>query len=159
MTTNPEPATGTAEATVTHVFDAPRDLVWKVWTDPAHAKHWWGPAGFTTPIYEADLRPGGKLVRHMRAPDGTIVESEGIFEEVVAPERLVTSGELERPGEPAFAIRTSVTFQEQGEKTLVTVHQAYSKMTAAAAEKAAEGARGGWAQSVARLETYLASLT
>jgi len=158
MTTNPETAAGSAEFTMSHVFNAPRDLVWKVWTDPAHAKHWWGPEGFTTPVYESDLRPGGALVRHMRAPDGTITRSTGINEEVVAPERLVTSGQLERPGQPAFEIRTSVTFQEHDGKTTVTVHQAYSKMPAAAAAGAVEGARTGWSQAVDRHEADIESL-
>jgi uncharacterized protein YndB with AHSA1/START domain len=158
MTTNPETATGSAELTVTRVFNAPRDLVWKVWTDPAHAKHWWGPNGFTTTVYESDLRPGGALVRHMRAPDGTVVRSTGTYDEVVAPERLVSSGQLERPGEPAFEIRTSVVFQEHDGKTTVTLHQAYSKMTAAAAAGAAEGARNGWSHSLDRFEAYLESL-
>ena len=93
----------------------------------------------------------------MRAPDGTITRSTGINEEVVAPERLVTSGQLERPGQPAFEIRTSVTFKEHDGKTTVTVHQVYSKMTAAAAAGAVEGARSGWSQSLDRFEAYLES--
>jgi uncharacterized protein YndB with AHSA1/START domain len=157
MTTNSETAAGSAEFTMTRVFNAPRDLVWKAWTDPAHAKHWWGPIGFTTTVYESDLRPGGAIVRHMRAPDGTIVRSMGTYEEVVAAERLVSSGQLERPGELPFEVRTTVTFQEHDGKTTVAVHQAYSKMTAAAAAAAVEGARDGWSQAIGRLEAYLES--
>ena len=45
---------------IKRTFDAPRDLVWKVWSDPDQAKHWWGPKGFTLPFVEMDQRPGGK---------------------------------------------------------------------------------------------------
>jgi uncharacterized protein YndB with AHSA1/START domain len=156
MTTNPEAAQGSVELTMTRVFNAPRNLVWTVWTEPAHAMQWWGPHGFTTPVYEADLRPGGALVVHMRAPDGTIFPSTGTFEEVVPPERLVMFGEVEIAGEPAFEARTSVTFEEHDGKTTVTVHQAYSKLTAAGAGAVA-GAREGWSQQLDRLEAYLSA--
>lgn len=156
MMNDPEP-TGVADLTVTRVFAAPRDLLWTVWTEPAHAERWWGPDGFTTTIVESDLRPGGALVREMRAPDGAIVVATGTYDEVVPPERLVTSGELERPGQPAFGIRTSVVFEEHDGKTTVTVHQTYSKLTPSAAAGAAEGAQVGWPQTFARLEAYLAS--
>ena len=66
-------ATGTKpdhELTVTRVFDAPRELVFTMWTDPEHMAQWWGPQGFTNPVCEMDVRVGGAIRIHMRGPDG-----------------------------------------------------------------------------------------
>jgi uncharacterized protein YndB with AHSA1/START domain len=142
---------------MTRVFNAPRALVWAVWTDPKHATHWWGPHGFTTPVYEADLRSGGAFRVHMRAPDGTIFPNVGTFEEVVAPERLVMFGVVEIGGSVAFEARTTVTFEERGATTAVIVHQAYLNVTAAGAD-AISGAREGWTQQFERFEAYLGGL-
>jgi uncharacterized protein YndB with AHSA1/START domain len=60
------------ELTITRVFDAPRALVFEVWTDPKHLAQWWGPQGFTNPVCEFDARVGGELRIHMRGPDGSI---------------------------------------------------------------------------------------
>jgi hypothetical protein len=60
----------TERMVVTRVFDAPRELVWKAWTDPKYAMQWWGPKGFTAPFCEMDFRVGGKFLYCMRAPDG-----------------------------------------------------------------------------------------
>jgi uncharacterized protein YndB with AHSA1/START domain len=152
-----ESATQPLELSVTRVFNAPRALVWAVWTDPKHAMHWWGPDGFTTPVYEADLRSGGVLRVHMRAPDGTIFPSVGTFEEVVVPERVVTFGVVEIGGTPAFEARTTVTFEEHDGKTTVIVHQSYAKINAAG-EDAIEGAHQGWTQQLDRLDDYLRSM-
>jgi uncharacterized protein YndB with AHSA1/START domain len=56
------------ELVLTRLFDAPRELVWKVWTDPKHVARWWRPHGFTNPVCELDVRPGGALRIHMRRP-------------------------------------------------------------------------------------------
>src|SRR5258708_29275739 len=76
------------ELVITRIFDAPRELVFKVWTDPKHLAQWWGPQGFTNPVCEIDLRPGGALRIVMRAPDGAEHPMTGIYREIVAPERL-----------------------------------------------------------------------
>jgi uncharacterized protein YndB with AHSA1/START domain len=55
---------------VTRIFDAPRELVWKAWTDPQYVKQWWGPKGFTAPFCQMDFRVGGKFLYCMRTPDG-----------------------------------------------------------------------------------------
>ncbi len=146
-----------AELLITREFNAPRDLVWSVWTDPKHAMQWWGPRGFTTPLYESDLRPGGTVRVHMRAPDGTIYPSVGTFEEVVAPERLVTFSVVDIGGAVAFEVRVTVTFEEHGRTTTVTVHQAFSKISAAGSN-AISGANQGWNQQLDRLEVYLREL-
>ena len=73
------------------VFDAPRELVFKAWTDPKMMARWWGPTYFTNPVCELDARPGGAILIHMTSPDGTAYPMKGTFEEVVPPERLAFS--------------------------------------------------------------------
>jgi uncharacterized protein YndB with AHSA1/START domain len=154
MTTKTDDAP--AELTMTRVFDAPRSLVWEVWTNPKHAARWWGPEGFSNPVYESDLRPGGRLNIHMRAPDGTICPMTGVYEEVAAPERLVFFAAAGMDGAVAFDARTTVTFEEHAGKTTVSVRQTYHNLTPAAAP-ALEGAPMGWSQTLDRLAAYLAN--
>src|SRR5262245_41399320 len=74
---------------ITRVFDAPRALVWKAWTEPEHFKKWWGPKDFTAPVAQIDLRVGGKYLACMRGPDGKDYWSTGVYREIVPNERLV----------------------------------------------------------------------
>src|SRR6266568_1315682 len=74
---------------IERIFDAPPNLVFKAWTDPKQVAQWWGPKGFTNPVCEMDARPGGAFVIHMRAPDGTVYPTKGVFREIIEPERLV----------------------------------------------------------------------
>ncbi len=137
---------------LTRVFDAPRQLVFEAWTRPEHLRHWWGPQGFTLPICEVDLRPGGAFRLGMRGPDGTDYPFPGVYEEIVAPERLVTLGTIR--GKPGSEVRTTVTFEELGGKTKVTVRQVYFFE----ADEATRGATVGWTQSLDRLGELLARL-
>jgi uncharacterized protein YndB with AHSA1/START domain len=78
--------------TITRVFDAPRELVWKAWTDPKYIMQWWGPKGFTAPVCEMDFRVGGKLLCCMSAPDGQICGWNAVeFHEIVPHEKIVSS--------------------------------------------------------------------
>jgi uncharacterized protein YndB with AHSA1/START domain len=76
---------------VTRVFDAPRELVWKAWTEPKYVMQWWGPHGFTTPFCEMDFRVGGKFLYCMRAPDGQEGWVGGEYHEIVLHEKIVSS--------------------------------------------------------------------
>jgi uncharacterized protein YndB with AHSA1/START domain len=76
---------------VTRVFDAPRELVWKAWTDPKYVMQWWGPKGFTAPFCEMDFRVGGKFLYCMRAPDGQEFWNGGEYHEIVLHEKIVSS--------------------------------------------------------------------
>lgn len=108
------------EIVFTRIFDAPRELVWKAWTDPKHLAQWWGPKGFTNTIQEIDAKPGGIWRFVMHGPDGTDYQNQIVFVEVVKPERLVYrhgSGVADDPGE----FQTIVTFAEQGGKTELTM--------------------------------------
>ena len=77
---------------VTRVFDAPRELVWKAWTDPKYIMQWWGPKGFTAPVCEMDFRVGGKLLCCMNAPDGQLCGWNAVeYHEIVLYEKIVSS--------------------------------------------------------------------
>jgi Activator of Hsp90 ATPase homolog 1-like protein len=68
------------ELVLTRVFDAPRELVFKAWTDPKCVAQWWRPRGFTNPVCEVDVRPGGAIRIHMRGPDGTVYPMTGVYQ-------------------------------------------------------------------------------
>jgi uncharacterized protein YndB with AHSA1/START domain len=145
------------ELIITRILDAPRELVFKVWTDPKHLAQWWGPNGFTNPVCELDVRPGGAIRIHMRAPDGTIYPMTGTFQEIVEPERIVfVSAALDQKGQPMFEVLTTVTFAEQGGKTKQTMRARVIKMTPQAAPYIA-GMEQGWTQSLERLAAYVAT--
>ena len=76
---------------LTRIFDAPREMVFKAWTDPERLKHWWGPKGFTNPVCEMNPRTGGAILIDMRGPDGRVYP---IIHEIVEPERLAKAVEL-----------------------------------------------------------------
>jgi uncharacterized protein YndB with AHSA1/START domain len=143
------------ELVLKRVFNAPRERVWKAWTDPRRLAQWWGPAGFTNPVCEADVRPGGAIRIDMRGPDGTVYPMTGVYREVVAPERLVfTASALDEKGRPLFEVLNTVTFAKQGGKTLLTVRAQVVNKTAGA-DAYLEGMEAGWSQSLVRLEALL----
>ncbi len=112
--------------TMTRVFDAPRNLVYKAWTDPGHLAQWWGPHGFTNPVCEVDLRPGGTWRIDMRGPDGTIYPNTGRYLEVVERERLVYTDIVDDDAtawgdSPPPSSVSTVTFEDAGSQTKVTV--------------------------------------
>jgi len=144
------------ETAITRTFRAPRELVFKVWTDPRHVAQWWGPHEFTNPVCELDVRPGGAIRIHMRGPDGTIYPMTGVYQEIAEPERLVfTSAALDKEGNPLFEVLHTVTFAEHEGKTTLTVKARVVKSTAEAAPYLG-GMEAGWTQSLDRLETHLA---
>src|SRR5581483_10516803 len=128
------------------VFDAPRELVWKAWTDPKHLAQWWGPHGFSNPVCEVGARPGGVFRIHMRAPDGTVYPSEGVVREFEPVERLAfTSG-----FEGVLDVLSTVRFTENAGKTTVHVNANVIRATAEAAPYLA-GMEEGWSQTLERL--------
>jgi uncharacterized protein YndB with AHSA1/START domain len=142
---------------LTRTFDAPRSLVFEAWTDPKHLARWWGPHGFTNPLCEVDVRPGGGIRIDMVGPDGTVYPMKGVFHEVVEPERLVfTSSALEdEQGHPRLEVHNTITFAEHDGKTTLTVKAVVVKATPEAAT-ALSGMEVGWTQSLERLEAELA---
>jgi uncharacterized protein YndB with AHSA1/START domain len=152
-----KPATKSArqELIIIRTFDAPRKLVWKAWTDPKHLKQWWGPHGFTNPVCEVDVRPGGGIRIDMRGPDGTVYPMTGVYQEIIEPKRMVfTSGALDAKGKPLFEVLTTVTFAEFAGKTKVTLHASVSSTTAEGAPHLA-GMEEGWSQSLDRFAEHV----
>lgn len=152
---SPNEALGVPDMLVTRLLDAPRELVFSVWTDAEQLRQWWGPKGFTNPVCEVSSRSGGAIRIHMRAPNGTIYPMIGTYQEVVAPERLVfKSSALDENGQPLFEVLHTVTFAAEGHKTRLTV-QANVLTTTAAGVPHLKGAQEGWSQSLDRLNTRL----
>jgi uncharacterized protein YndB with AHSA1/START domain len=88
------------ELVIMRVFNAPRDIVWKAWTDPKYAVHWWGPKDYPATQLEMDVRPGGVWRGQLRSvEDGRILSHRGVFREVSAPERLVFTFAWDEEGE------------------------------------------------------------
>jgi len=143
---------------LTRVFDAPRELLFKAWTDTKHLQQWWGPNGFTNPVCELDTRAGGALRIDMRAPDGVVYPMKGVIEEIIAPERLVfISSALDDKGDSMFDILNIVTFAAQRGKTALTLQARVIKATAQAPQYL-KGMEAGWTQSLDRLNSHLVSM-
>ena len=107
------------EIAATRVFDAPRELVWRMWTDPRHVVHWWGPNGFTNTIHEMDVRPGGEWRFVMHGPDGTDYQNKVVYKEVVRPSRLSYT-HVSGPVFDAF-----IDFVDLGGKTEVSMRMVF----------------------------------
>jgi len=145
---------------ITRVFDAPRALVFGAWTEPRHLAKWWSPKGFTNPVCELDLRPGGRIRIDMRAPDGVVYAMGGAFEEILPPERLVftsTAG-ADADGNPMLENRNTITFDDDAGKTKLTVHvlvlRAAPEMAGALA-----GMEQGWSETIDKLSEYVRTMT
>jgi uncharacterized protein YndB with AHSA1/START domain len=121
LQSGPETASPTAdrEIILTRAFDAPRDLVFQAWTDPAHLPHWFGPHGFSLTIHEIDVRPGGMWRYIMHGPDGTDYTNRMVYQEVVRPERLVYLHGEDVDDDPD-AFHVTVSFEEEDGRTRVT---------------------------------------
>ncbi|HEY0264408.1 MAG TPA: SRPBCC domain-containing protein [Granulicella sp.] len=162
---------GSEELVITREFDAPRELVYKCWTEPERLTEWWlGPGGSRLTIKHADIRPGGTMVYGMRMPDGKMVWLRWAFRDLTPPSRIVLVvsfvDEQENPlphaSAPALLERLStVTFEEQGGKTLMTFRS--QMMYAREEDRAAsrtffEGMQQGWTGLLNSLEAYLKTL-
>jgi len=138
-------------------FDAPRDLVFSVWTDPKHLAQWWGPLGFTTTTSRFDMRPGGVWRFVMHGPDGRDYQNRITYEEVVPPQRIVYRHGGGDDVEPVrFA--TTVTFDDLRGRTRITMRMDFA--SAAERDRVIKeyGADQGLAQTLARLEQHVAKM-
>jgi uncharacterized protein YndB with AHSA1/START domain len=141
------------EMVISRLYDAPPELVFKAWTDPEHLKHWWGPNGFTITTHAFEMKVGGTWRFTMHGPDGTDYPNLTTFLVVEPPKRLVYDhGENdERPR----MFQTTVTFEQQGKQTLLTLRALFD--TAAERDRvcAEVGAIEGGKQTLARLAEFL----
>jgi uncharacterized protein YndB with AHSA1/START domain len=137
---------------VTRTVDAPREVVWKVWTDPAHAGAWWGPNGFTTTTKTMDVRVGGMWLFTMHGPDGTDYPNKITYREVVRPERLAY---IHGDDVDADQFRTVVTFSEDGERTRVRMVATFPSVAIRDELAARVGAVEGGAQHLDNAAAYI----
>lgn len=149
--------TADREIFITRTFNAPRELVFKVWTDPEHIAHWWGPTGFTTTVHEMDVRPGGVWRLTMRDSNGVDYPNRSVFEEVVPPARLVFTNGWDRE-ENQEQFRVTVEFEDQGDKTLISMRMVFGSVEACRKVVEQYGAIEGNRQTLDRLEAYLAAM-
>ncbi len=140
-------------------FDAPRALVFQAWTTAEHMKNWFSPEHFTTPEATIECRPGGKFDICMQAPDGKQYWSRGRFIDVVPGESLSfeAGAHVDDSGEAPFAVRTFVTFADEGDGTLMNVRQEY-EIYDEAGKMAVGGAQQGWRTTLDKLEHEVARI-
>ncbi|NLE23698.1 MAG: SRPBCC domain-containing protein [Actinobacteria bacterium] len=152
--------------TITREFDAPRELVYKAWTDCDHFVHWFSPKEFTTSHCSIDLRPGGVWTSAMRSPEGNDFYSSGTFVEIDEPSRFVIDGgfsdaqgnrvsaqEYGMSDDMPSEERMTVTLEEHGSRTRMTVRQS---IPSDVAER--NGAPQGWQETLDKLDAYLSEL-
>ena len=153
------------ELTITRIFDAPREKVWKAWTAPEEVKKWWGPKNFTAPVSKIDLRVGGKYLSCMRGPDGKDYWSTGVYRELVPMERIVVTDSFAdekgnvvpashygMTGDFPLELLVTVTFEQLGNKTkMVLRHEGIpSGMMRELTET-------GWSESFDKLAEHIAA--
>src|SRR5215471_20304438 len=149
--------TAEREITISRVFNAPRALVFKAWTNAQELAQWWGPKGFTNPVCEIDARVGGAIRIHMRSPDGSVYPMRGEFREIVPPKRLVfTNIAVDAADKPIIEGLTTVTFTERGGKTMMTLHTR-GRAVVDYAVGYLQGMEMGWTGSIDKLEALLAT--
>ena len=159
MSTRNETLNDTAERenVITRVFNAPRELVFQAWTDPKHLINWWGPRGFTNSVKEINVKSGGVWLFTMNGPHGNF-PSRVVFEEIVAPQSLILRIDSGVENDP-FQFEMIVTFEEEGNKTKLTMRQVFStkaiRDTLDNEFKAVEGAH----QTLDKLEEELVTMS
>jgi uncharacterized protein YndB with AHSA1/START domain len=147
------------ELVLTRIIDAPRERVFRAWTDPKLLVEWWAPRPLTTPVCEIDLRPGGVCRTVMRDPDGKEYPNTGVYLEIVANERIVFTDAFEAGWRPAGKpfMTAIVTFEDVGGKTRYTARALH--WTAADRETHEQmGFHEGWGQCADQLAELVAKL-
>lgn len=151
---------------ITRVFDAPRELVWKAWTDPDSLKKWWGPKDFTAPHVSIDFRVGGRYLFCMRGPglDGVTRDfwTTGVYREIVPMERIVSTDSFAdekgnvvpashygMTGDWPMELTVELTFEEIGGKTSMTLRHA------GIPEEMIKDCEAGWNESFDKLTESL----
>lgn len=148
------------ELTITRTFDAPRELVWKLFTEPDHLMQWMGPRGFTPMNYTQDARVGGKWRGVLRPDKGSKFGTKdlwqgGVFRDIKPPERVsyTFAWDEDDNGNPGNEMLVTLTFEDLGSKTRLTFHQ-----TGFTSEGQRDGHNGGWNSAFDKADEYLATL-
>lgn len=155
---------------ISRTFAAPRQLVWKVWTECEHLVNWWGPKGFTVRSCRIDPRPGGRFHYCLASPDGQVIWGRFVFREIAEPQRLEfivsfsdpAGGITRHPWNPSWPLETlsTVTFSEADAQTTVTVGwlpHAASEDERQAFKAGHDSMRHGWGGTFDQLGDYLAT--
>jgi uncharacterized protein YndB with AHSA1/START domain len=151
------------ELTIVRVFDAPKELVFRAWTDPKLASQWWGPNGVTNPVCEIDAKAGGIIDIVMLAGEelgklkGSRWPMKGVFQEVTPSEKIVFTASPIMDNKPVMETITTVKFEEDGNKTKMTLHILVTKVTPEA-EGPLSGMEMGWNQSIEKLSKFVEKL-
>ena len=142
------------EMVIERTVNAPREIVWRAWTEAEQIAKWWGPNGFTTTIHEMKVEVGGVWRFIMHGPDGTDYPNKVVYREIVKPERLVFD---HGDDHGKHSHQSTVTFAAQGSKTKVTLRALFDSVEAhdAAMKYAVEGGN----QTLSRLDQYLTTLS
>jgi uncharacterized glyoxalase superfamily protein PhnB/uncharacterized protein YndB with AHSA1/START domain len=149
MSQKKESNTADRELIISRLLNAPRELVWEVWTSPEHIKNWWGPTGFTNTIFTMDVQPGGEWDFVMHGPDGTDYKNKSVYKEIVKPERIV----FDHVSGPRFT--ASITFEEREGKTLLTWHMLFESKEQFEQVVKTFKADEGLKQNIVKLDAYL----
>ncbi len=163
------------EIVIERVFDAPRELVWKAWTDPEIVKKWWGPEGFSAPSIKIDFKVGGKYIFAMRGPKGSewdkVMYSSGVYKEIVPNEKIATTDYFsdehgnkmnpvdfgQDPNSPS-EMKAVITFEDvENGKTKLTITYPRPENEEQFQAMLKSGMREGWMSSLNKLEASLKS--
>lgn len=137
------------------LIHAPLEMVYRAWTEPQQVAVWWGPNGFTNPVCQLDVRPGGKIRIDMQDSFGTIHPMEGTFQELIDHEKIVfTSLVLNQAGRPIMQVLNTVNFDSADGYTKLSINVDVEKVSLSA-KSHLDGMEEGWAQSLERLTNYL----
>jgi uncharacterized protein YndB with AHSA1/START domain len=140
------------ELVIRRSFDAPRELVYRMWTDPEHLERWCCPTGFTITHSEGEIRVGGHFRTCMRSPEGKDHWLGGKYLELARPEKIAFTHAWEADSPPHETVVT-ITLEDRAGKTFLTLHQAFFTSI-----EARDGHRGGWEQTFDSLDEHLAEL-
>ena len=170
MAKNEAEQVGEFEFVISRVFDAPRDLVWKAWTEPERLLKWWGPRDFEILSTKVDLRVGGIFHYCLKSPEGMKMWGKFVYREIEAPERLVfivsfsdeKGGVTRHPMSPDWPLQimSTVILSEVAGKTKVAVKWVPYSVTELERKTFEEGASSmqqGWTGTLDNLTDYLAA--
>lgn len=150
---------GERELVLTRLIDAPREKLFRAWTEPALIRQWFTPRPWTTPVVEADVRPGGSSLIVMKGPEGQEFPNRGVYLEVVKNERIVFTDAFVKAWEPsgkAFMVGT-ITFADEGGKTRYTARVQHWTVEDVEAHKKM-GFHEGWGKATDQLAALAATL-
>ncbi len=147
------------ELVLTRLINAPREKVYRAWTDPELLKQWFAPKPYTTPVVEVDVRPGGSAYFVMRGPDGKDLPNHGVYLEVVPNQKLVSTDAYVKAWEPSEKpfMTLILTFEDEGGKTRYTARVRHWTVSDREAHEKM-GFHEGWGLCADQLEALVATI-